>query len=658
FESMLDGEHHVVLTTDDNLRSSSEDTQVVDTMDEYLMLTAPRKTKTVTVPRIQSMQDYILKHHKRMILGEINRQIAGGTLREIEETRGSEVTLRSGDCRFGEMIFWRHDTCTLLADISISAYVSMPNEVQVYDLYCELWVDMRYGMVFSCGECGFLQDKPERDMWMLSSYLVPILRKDEVEQGAEELLLRYCPKALESSRERDAYLLADRMGLKVERYPLYRKNGTLSILFFCEGEVTAEKQDDEGRNLDVPYTVSVPAGTIVINTNVVHKDCCQLEIYHECIHYDWHYMFFRLQDMHNSDVNTLKTKRVVVQDNKTPTNPLKWMEWQARRGSFGLMMPLSIMEPLVAKQWAIRAPSKHHAGQKFEGIARTIARDYDLPKFRVRARLLQMGHIAAKGALNYVDGRYIEPFAFSAGNCEGNTSFVIDRKSAFAIYRENEAFRQQLQSGQYIYVDGHICINDGRYVRQTENGLRLTAWANAHVDQCCLRFNSIYEPCGVADYRFGAMNSDEAYNQHYMSFAQGKGALSSREKLTAMTRLIAELPVTFHEALSYLMKRAHITIEGMEERTGISSRTISRMRTQERRDYSLDQVIAICVALQLPPWLSREMIAKAGFILRTTKQHQAYQLVLDCMFIDTVEDVQRFLVEAGCEKLRLNNLQS
>ena len=106
------------------------------------------------------------------------------------------------------------------------------------------------------------------------------------------------------------------------------------------------------------------------------------------------------------------------------------------------------------------------------------------------------------------------------------------------------------------------------------------------------------------------------------------------------------------------MKRAHLTIEGMEERAGISARTISRMRTQERRDYSLDQVIAICIALQLPPWLSREMIAKAGYLLRPIKQHQAYQLVLDCMFMDSVEDVQRFLAEAGCEKLRLNSAES
>lgn len=205
----------------------------------------------------------------------------------------------------------------------------------------------------------------------------------------------------------------------------------------------------------------------------------------------------------------------------------------------------------------------------------------------------------------------------------------------------------------YIYVDGHIGINDSRFVYPTEQGLRLTAWANAHVDQCCLRFNSIYEPCGMADYRFGAMNSDEAYNQHYMAFAQETGLLSSREQLTAMNKMLTELPLTFPDALSYLMKRAHLTIEGMEERAGISARTISRMRTQERRDYSLDQVISICIALQLPPWLSREMIAKAGFLLRPIKQHQAYQLELDCMFMDSIEDVQRFLLEAGCNKLKL-----
>ena len=464
--------------------------------------------KTVVVPRIQSMQNYILKHHKRMILSELNRQIDGGTLQEIQATAKGCVTLNAQNCTFPDMNFWRYDTYTLLAEVLVCVNIEIDGILQTYDLYCELIVDMRKSMKFGYGECGFLKDKPERDLWLLSSYLVPILRKDEVEQGAEELLLRYCPNALTDRKEHNAYVLAENMGLHVERYPLYRQSATLSVLFFCDGYVVAEEQDEEGRGLDTPYTVKVSAGTIIINTNAVHKDCCQLEIYHECIHYDWHYMFFKLQDMHNSNIRNLKTKRIVLIRDKSVTNPTQWMEWQARRGSFGLMMPLCMMEPLVDTMRIERVNNGQHPGKKFDSIARTIARDYKLPKFRVKARLLQMGYIAAKGALNYVDGRYIEPFAFSAENGSGNNSFVIDRKSAFAIYQENGAFRKQIQSGRYVYADGHICMNDSKYVCETNNGLMLTSWANAHVDTCCLRFTSNYEPCGISDYCFGVMTRD------------------------------------------------------------------------------------------------------------------------------------------------------
>lgn len=614
--------------------------------------------KTVVVPRIQSMKNYILKHHKRMILSELNRQIDGGTLQEIQATAKGCVTLNAQNCTFPDMNFWRYDTYTLLAEVLVCVNIEIDGILQTYDLYCELIVDMRKSMKFGYGECGFLKDKPERDLWLLSSYLVPILRKDEMEQGAEELLLRYCPNALTDRKEHNAYVLAENMGLHVERYPLYRQSATLSVLFFCDGYVVAEEQDEEGRGLDTPYTIKVSAGTIIINTNAVHKDCCQLEIYHECIHYDWHYMFFKLQDMHNSDIRNLKTKRIVLIRDKSVTNPTQWTEWQARRGSFGLMMPLCMMEPLVDTMRMERVNNGQHPGKKFDSIARTIARDYKLPKFRVKARLLQMGYIAAKGALNYVDGRYIEPFAFSAENGSGNNGFVIDRKSAFAIYQENEAFRKQIQSGRYVYADGHICMNDSKYVCKTNNGLMLTSWANAHVDTCCLRFTSNYEPCGISDYCFGVMNSDEEYNRHYMAFANAKKELTEKEKLAAMTRILYSLPASFPEALSYLMKQAHITIEKLEEKACISSRTISRLWTEERRDYSLDQTIAICVAFHLPPWLSREMLVKAGYMLRPTKQHRAYQMVLDCLFMDTVEDVQNFLMEAGCERLRLKDLKN
>ena len=67
----------------------------------------------------------------------------------------------------------------------------------------------------------------------------------------------------------------------------------------------------------------------------------------------------------------------------------------------------------------------------------------------------------------------------------------------------------------------------------------------------------------------------------------------------------------------------------------------------------MDQVITLCIALQLPPWLSAELLDRAGLLLRRTKQHRAYRLILDCMFMDTLDTVQSFLRASGCEALKL-----
>lgn len=151
------------------------------------------RKKVVTVPRIQSMKDYILKHYKRLILSEINRQIDQGTLRSIQEACAEPVKINVSNCTFREITFWRCDTHQLLAEVAIDTAVAMGHGRLCEELYCELLISMKATTTVVCGECGFRRDQPERNLWKLSHYLVPILRKDEVEKGAEALLMRYCP---------------------------------------------------------------------------------------------------------------------------------------------------------------------------------------------------------------------------------------------------------------------------------------------------------------------------------------------------------------------------------------------------------------------------------------------------------------------------------
>lgn len=43
-----------------------------------------------------------------------------------------------------------------------------------------------------------------------------------------------------------------------------------------------------------------------------------------------------------------------------------------------------------------------------------------------------------------------------------------------------------------MYVVGHACINDEKYVRADEEGARLTNYALTHIDECCLIFDKGY----------------------------------------------------------------------------------------------------------------------------------------------------------------------
>lgn len=123
---------------------------------------------------------------------------------------------------------------------------------------------------------------------------------------------------------------------------------------------------------------------------------------------------------------------------------------------------------------------------------------------------------------------------------------------------------------------------------------------------------------------------------------------------TEMSDIVSSLPRTFHEALAALMKIKHMTVEQLAEAASMSEKTIKRFRSTERGDYTMDQVVALCIGLHLPPWLSCELTARAGLILRDIPEHRAYRYILDCLFMDRIEDVQRLLKENKLEPLNLN----
>ena len=223
-------------------------------------------------------------------------------------------------------------------------------------------------------------------------------------------------------------------------------------------------------------------------------------IFHECVHYDQHYMFFRLQAMGSNDPRKVKVREVIVDKDQEVTDPIYFMEKQANRGAYGLMLPATDTKKIITSEYE-KVENYRHIGERYEIAGKAISRQQCIPHFRIRARMIQLGFVQAKGALNYVERKLIQPFAFDLDAWrEEQHTFVVDRWTTNALYRKNEEFQAVMDSGKYVYADGHVVRNDPRFVEKKGEDFFLTEWASAHVDDCCLRFVRQYVQQNVGRY--------------------------------------------------------------------------------------------------------------------------------------------------------------
>jgi len=505
----------------------------------------------------------------------------------------------------------------------------------------------------------------------LDDYWVPYYSAENVEEAVEDIFRNNCPYMLEDPKAINAHTLAAALGLSVIHLPLHKKRKTASILFFTDGDVTL--CDEDGK----PYSQHIGGKTIVLNDYYIDRpQASQTAIFHECFHYVEHYLFFRGQSMCNNDVakfapwkeeavvangttgtdgSSPERKRMGGRRKRNQANPIRCLEWQANRASCCMMMPKSLISPRLRKGLEKLTGMDYHMGKKLDIICRNLAEEFSVPKYCARYRAINMGYIAAKGALNYVGDRYIEPFAFSHDSCRGDYSFVVSARDVVHEYVSNAGFRDQIDKGHYVYVDGHMCVDDERFIVKDAYGCRMTRYANANVDKCCLRFRVNYVVDEDEGYVYGQLRSDAEYNERYLTYDRMTENMTILQRTTLYTEIIASLSKPAHKAIVEHMGRLEITTEQMAERCEVHESTIKRIRRGDKKMFTLDQIVIICIGLHLPPELSEDLMARSNnLFLREpeddTKEarerftlHMIYRVLLRSFYLLPLRDIQKKL---------------
>ena len=629
--------------------------------------------KKVLVPELITMTKVLFDRYRLAMYSYLNRCLRNGTLASMVGSRVTTRIINHTICSFPGVTYWRIDRENFYADVAVELTLQTVFGQQTWKGCLIFWCEFDdNGLYCSIEDLTEETGREEEGLDMLSPYLVPYATNKRVDEISESIWARFLPEALTDPTKRISGELVKRMGLTIEFHPIYEHRNVESIIFFKQDELSIgedrKEKDAQGKERHIKARfgkpVIIPANTIVINTNKICQDYSSFNVFHECYHYEEHYLFFCLQEMGSNDVRQVKTREVIVDKNEVVKDPIYFIEKQANRGGYGLMMPETDTRKQITEQ-CLSAEGYRHAGDKYEIVGKELAKNLHLPHFRIRARMIQLGHVAAKGALNYVDHELIEPFAFNTDSWrEDQHTFVVDETTVKRLKKKSDDLREIMESGRYVYADGHVVRNEPAYVEtrfiddpmepEPQEKRVLTSWANAHVDDCCLRFVRMYVQQNVGRYVYGRLYYDAALvkqEEFYLSDLINTKQLNVPDAKYTYKR---EFPDSFRDAFEMLMHKNGETQETMAEKLNTTDRTIRDWIKDPEKKISIDFVVTISLMWKLPDWISRLLLESAGKILNEKdRRHRALSYILDIMWDKGVEEANQYLTSQGLQILSI-----
>ena len=494
------------------------------------------------------------------------------------------------------------------------------------------------------------QDNP------MSDSLVPIIHKDPLESVARAFLEKYYKEALYEPMAIDPAVLTERMGLSIQLKHITSDLSTFGQVFFANCET--EYYDNDSSSFK---TIQAKSGTIFVDPDAYflrNLGSVNNTIIHECVHWDKHRKAFELERLYNENGTQIKCQVVGgIKDNKIQS-ATDWMEWQANALTPRIQMPYTPAKIKAVER--IRKYLKEFPGCEpidiMEAVIDDLAHFFGGSRLAAKIRMVDLCFEEAIGTFTYIDGRYVKPHTFKQGALQRNQTYSISVRDAVFESSVNPALREKIHSGNYLFVDSHFCINDPRYIAYDEDGQAyLTDHARHHIDECCLVFDlsiqrsansygkQFYTECvlyrdATSDIIFEARYLDSKMNNDVD--ARAKAIIAYNKELA---KVMQNLPGSFSGALKYLMTWKEKTVEKLAEESCLDPKTIQRMRNNEDYETTIETIVAICIALQLPPVVSDALISRSACSLGVSEKLLTYRFLLDSHYTTPVADCNETL---------------
>lgn len=560
--------------------------------------------------------------------------------------------------------------------ISFSVIVSCDIEHSISSTgrvsFTEKWLDVRCKVllgveltdfeIININEC---EQQEDSDNDKYSGELVPIISRDAFENEATKFLEKYYPLALQEPVAVPIRKIAEDMGLSViEDSLLSSELDIFGLVVFEDGNIK-----DKNKNIIIR---NAKRGTVLIDPRVYYErtlGTVNFTIAHECFHWYRHQPYHALMKMLGANDELGKIIQCSIGSNAKDSEKWKavdWMEWQANGVAPRILMPTN-----TAKIKISELVEKYHIhfdgtdGYLIEEMISELADFYGLSKQAVKMRIREMGYAKIDGAFTYVNGQYVTPFSFDASALSDNQSFTISSADLFKAYCLNKDFRKAIDTGRFVYIEGHVCLDNEKYIVRSDEQIKLTQYALSHIDECCFVFDKGYsyesKYQGQKYYTQMMYKTPEQPNAQEYSFelnAHNKILLSQIQGASKSANAMRLYPGAFSETLVQLMKERKLSNKKLADASLVGERTIQRLRNDEEYPTTVQTVLGLCYGLKLSVPEAEMLVGKTDFNIKPTNpQNYAYRCALSACAENSIYEINEMLEACGYIPFGSSNLE-
>lgn len=616
----------------------------------------------------KSLNDSKLDFYEQYEKSPLHKLIDLNNYEEIHEAALKYLDVSEADMDIENVVNIEQETDTsVVFDVIITCSIEKGNSTK--QNFVDIWlrVHCRYGIdeelngfqIISFGNCEPVE---ESNSDRFTNELFPIIERDAFEQEANRFLEKYYPDALRKPMPVPIKEIAEnQMNLSViENEALSDQLSIIGLIIFENGNI-------QGKDHKVLIKNAI-RGNVYIDPHIYYErtlGTVNSTIAHECYHWYRHQPYHSLMKMIGLKDKVGKNIRCAVETNTKSNNrwnATDWMEWQANGVAMHILMPAKPTKEKIEqllREYKI-SDSNPESLYALNDMIQEMADFYGVSRQVAKIRMRELGYTIADGAFSYVNGKYIQPFTFDVNAITNKQTFTISVSDMLKAYCFNREFREIIDTGKFIYVDGHLCLDEGKYVRHNDKqGPCLTSYALSHIDECCLVFDIGYSYESKylihRDYTkmmFKVGNHPASVEYTFELNTHNQILLEQIQTAKIRSNAMRRYPGSFAETLVQLQAERKLSNKKLADASLVGEKTIQRLRNDEEYPTTVQSVLGLCVGLRLYVPEAEMLIDKTDFKLNTMKDDgYVYKCILRACAVNSIYEINEMLKDNGIAEL-------